>query len=155
MKICKIIPVILILLMGARNIYAASIDCGKTKSAIEKTICDNDEILKLDETLDKAYQKALERTDIKRGVRKSQRQWLKYERNICQTVDCLKVAYKSRIQELGLSSYGIVIFRNTPFLNTPPSDVTSKPSKPEVTEPNDTPIQTQIKAPNSAIQKRK
>jgi uncharacterized protein len=133
---------ILFLLMIAGNIHAAGIDCGKTKSAIEKTICGDDELLKLDETLDEAYRQALRLTG---GIRKSQRQWLKYERNVCKSVDCIKSAYETRIQELGLSHYGIAIFRNTPL-----SEVTSKPSKLEVTGPNDTPIQTQIKAQKSA-----
>jgi len=143
MKIYNLILATLFLLMIASNIYAANIDCGKTKTAIEKTICDDDELLKLDESLDEAYRQALK---LKRGIRKSQRQWLKYERNICHSIDCIKIAYETRIQELSLSHYGIVIYRNTPT-----AEITSKPSKPEITEPNETPIQTQIKTQKPTI----
>ena len=58
-------------------IFAASFDCGKATSEVEKIICSDDELSKLDESLNKAYLQALEWKDIKNRIIKSQRQWLK------------------------------------------------------------------------------
>ncbi len=85
-------------------IFAASFDCGKATTEIEKLICGNDELSKLDESLNKAYLQALNRTDIKQQIIESQRQWLKYERNACHNAECVKTAYKTRIKDLSLMS---------------------------------------------------
>ena len=82
---------------------AASFDCGKAASEVEKIICSDDELSRLDESLNKAYLEALKRTDIKKQIIESQRQWLKNERNACQNAECLKNAYETRIKELGLA----------------------------------------------------
>jgi hypothetical protein len=56
--------------------------------------------------LNKADLQALGRTDIKDQMIKSQRQWLKNERNACQNAECIKKSYEARIKELRfLSSY--------------------------------------------------
>lgn len=105
--------IIFSLLFLLTTAQAASFDCAKAKTEVEKLICSNDELSKLDESLSEAYLRALNRTDIKQQTIKSQRQWLKYERNVCQNVECIKNAYETRIKELGLtSSFGIVIFRD-------------------------------------------
>lgn len=85
-------------------ILAASFDCGKAVSKIEKLICSDDELSKLDESLNEVYLRALNRADIKQRTIESQRQWVLHERNICQGVECLKHAYEIRIKELSLSS---------------------------------------------------
>jgi uncharacterized protein len=121
---------------------AASFDCGKAASEVEKLICGNEELSRLDESLNKAYLKALERPDIRQKMIESQRQWLKNERNACKNEDCLKKAYETRIKELGLSSYGIVI-------ESPPHGTASPPESPpnvpesQVTEPRGKAIETE------------
>jgi len=98
-------------------IFAASFDCGKAKSQVEKIICGNEELSKLDDSLNDAYLKALNRPDSKKQTMESQKQWIKKERDICRDVACMKQAYEVRIKELGLtSSFGIVFFRE----KTPP-----------------------------------
>lgn len=47
---------------------AASFDCAKAKSEVEKLICSNDELSKLDESLNEAYLQTLNRTDIKQQI---------------------------------------------------------------------------------------
>jgi uncharacterized protein len=86
-----------------RQAHAASFDCGKAASEVEKIICGDDELSRLDESLNNAYLQALKRTDIKEQMIKSQRQWLKNERNACQNAECIKKAYETRIKELILS----------------------------------------------------
>jgi len=88
------------------NVHAANFDCGKATSKVEKIICSDGELSKLDESLNKAYLEALQRPDIKDRTIESQRRWLKNERNVCQNAECIKKAYKARIKELEfLSSY--------------------------------------------------
>ena len=80
----------------------ASFDCAKAASKVEKLICNNGELSKLDEDLSKTYQQALERNDDKQKATKEQRYWLKEVRNACQDMDCLKTAYQERINKLGM-----------------------------------------------------
>jgi len=95
---------------------AASFDCGKTRTDVEKMICADDALSKLDDTLNEKYQQALKRSDIRDQVIESQQHWLKNARNTCQTSACVKSAYDARIKELRLtSSFGIV------FMTLPPS----------------------------------
>ncbi|MFZ2300911.1 MAG: lysozyme inhibitor LprI family protein [Gallionella sp.] len=85
---------------------AASFDCGKAVSKIEKLICGNDELSKLDETLNKTYQQALTRSgDDKPQVIAEQRQWLKTNNAICKDVVCVKERCLKRIHELTEYSY--------------------------------------------------
>ena len=114
-------------------IVAASFDCGKATSEVEKIICGDDELSRLDESLNKAYLQALEWKDIKNRIVKSQRQWLKV-RNACKDAECLKNAYEVRIKELGLSEHGIAILTG-PNRSTSPSKAPAKTSKSQTTKP--------------------
>jgi len=105
MKMHHLILGLLFLLTLAGNIHAASFDCAKATSGVEKIICGDDELSKLDESLNEAYLEALERTDIKKRTIESQRQWLKKVRNACKDADCIKKAYETRLKELGSLSY--------------------------------------------------
>jgi uncharacterized protein len=100
MKIHNLVLGTFCFLIVAGNIHAASFDCGKAASEVEKMICSNDELSKLDESLNKAYLRVLKRNDIKKQTIERQRQWLKNERNSCRDAECLKKAYESRIGEL-------------------------------------------------------
>jgi uncharacterized protein len=135
MKIQNLIFSAFFLLVIAGNIHAASFDCGKAASEIEKIICGNDELSRLDESLNKAYLKALEWKDIKNRIIKSQRQWLKV-RNACKDAECLKTAYETRIKELGLSEHGIAILtppnRSVPSSKPPAKTSISQTAKPTV-----------------------
>lgn len=85
---------------------AASFDCGKAVSKIEKFICGDDELSKLDETLSKTYRQALKRSgDDKQQVIKEQRFWLKITHMSCKDAACLKELYAKRIHELTEYSY--------------------------------------------------
>ena len=119
-SLCALVTIFLI----PSVIFAASFDCGKAASEVEKIICGNDELSKLDESLNRAYLQALEWTDIKNQIIKSQRQWLKNVRNPCQNAECLENAYETRIKEIGLSSsHGIAIL-------TAPNRSASSPKPP-------------------------
>lgn len=127
---------IFIFLFFVASVQAASFDCVKSLSHIEKLICSDEALSTLDESLNEAYLKALKRTDIKTKAMKSQKQWLKNTRNICQSTECLKKAYETRIKELGLtSSYGIVIFRETQQDPSLPKTATNIPTSQTMAEP--------------------
>lgn len=100
-------------LIQASAVHAASFDCAKAGTTVEKLICSHPNLSKLDDELDQAYKQALKREDVKQQVIVSQRQWLKQERNVCRTAECLEAAYAGRIRELGVSaSFGIALLRS-------------------------------------------
>ncbi|MHB8624486.1 MAG: lysozyme inhibitor LprI family protein [Sulfuricaulis sp.] len=78
---------------------AASFDCEKAVSTIEKTICGDDELSKLDEKLYTAYKNALQNDKHANSIRHSEEQWIK-DRNHCTDAACMKIAYEKRITEL-------------------------------------------------------
>jgi uncharacterized protein YecT (DUF1311 family) len=84
------------------TVQAASFDCAKAASNIEKLICGDNELSKLDETLHKAYRQAIDRSVDKAKATKEQRRWLKDVRNTCTEASCLESAYQGRIGELAV-----------------------------------------------------
>jgi uncharacterized protein len=123
--------VFLIIISG--NVYAASFDCTKATSEVEKILCRNAELSRLDESLNKAYVKALDQTLFKKRMIKSQRQWLKNERDACKNAECMKKAYKTRIKELDFLSSQITIYSseecNHPVVNLARFKPMSEPLK--------------------------
>ena len=79
-------------------LFAASFDCQKASTFVEKNICQSGELSLLDEKLSALYQQVLKNLNTE-GTKQRQVQWLK-ERNNCQTESCLKKAYQTRIAEL-------------------------------------------------------
>jgi uncharacterized protein len=87
---------------------AASFDCNKAVSWLEKTVCSNPELSKLDEELAKAYHDALASLspEGQKETRQYQRQWLKDILPKCKkdnqgiSVRCLKYNYNKRIKQL-------------------------------------------------------
>jgi len=79
---------------------SASFDCSKAGTKVEKLICVDADLSKLDSELAKTYQQGVEHSeDIQFSVI-SQRKWLKTVRDNCQNAECLKAAYQSRVREL-------------------------------------------------------
>lgn len=68
---------------------AASFDCAKAASKVEKLICDNAELSQLDEDLSAAYKAALKDAAHAELIRQSQKQWIN-KRNTCLDADCVK-----------------------------------------------------------------
>jgi len=81
---------------------AASFDCAKASSNIEKLICSNPKLSTLDEELDKSYKGALSNSRLGKTdqIVSAQKQWLKQTRNKCTDELCLNTSYSSRIKEL-------------------------------------------------------
>ncbi|MHB8149270.1 MAG: lysozyme inhibitor LprI family protein [Desulfobulbia bacterium] len=89
------------LFFGAQA-WAASFDCAKASTKVEKLICENSTISKLDDELSKVYQDDLLKANEEQKQRliAEQKHWLKYTRNVCADEPCFKHAYWSRMAEL-------------------------------------------------------
>jgi uncharacterized protein YecT (DUF1311 family) len=88
---------------GAPDAWAASFDCAKASTQVEKTVCSDSELSRLDEALDHAY---AELKGLGRRVdelRKEQFQWLSV-RNACASHGCIRTAYVERLETLELSA---------------------------------------------------
>lgn len=83
----------------AVNTQAASFDCAKASTKVEKAICADEELSKLDEDLGKAYSEALPKAPDPESLKQQQKQWLR-ERNKCSDTACLKQAYQTRLSTL-------------------------------------------------------
>jgi len=79
---------------------AASFDCSKAGTPIEKAICSYPEISVLDEQLASAYRAALATSADQSQLKSEQRAWLGQVRNKCEDTNCLALAYKNRIEQL-------------------------------------------------------
>ncbi len=96
---------ILVLVLTTFSLFGASFDCTKAKSDVEKAICQDDELSKLDEKLSSFYIEILDGTFSKEeqeNIKQAQRNWIK-ERNECKVglIDCLVDKYKLRLTSLG------------------------------------------------------
>lgn len=95
-RICLFFVCVLALPSAAQ---AASFDCGKAKTKVEKLICSNATVSKLDREMQSVYQNDYKRTADPAGLKIEQRQWLK-TRNACKDTTCLIRAYRTRMAEL-------------------------------------------------------
>lgn len=133
--------------------HAASFECTAARTEVEKMICADDVLSKLDDELSKGYQQSLQRHDIRQKTVLSQRQWLKNMRNPCQDVDCIKKAYETRIKEIGLtSSFGIVMMRPTVSASPPLQPIDRPdPSAVPIPQPKSAIAETSISNPPIAF----
>lgn len=95
------IPLVLFIGVGHFDpAMAASFDCSKATTEVEKTICDDEQLSLQDDLLAKAYQEVLALPENVAAQKARQRQWLKAVRNACEDAFCLNAAYAERIREL-------------------------------------------------------
>lgn len=102
-----------LVLFSAPKLWAAegpSFDCTKASSSVEKLICQNPELARLDRLLDKTYEQSVEavkkfptaKEDLKK-LQAYERGWIK-GRNECwktsNPVHCIQNNYEQRISEL-------------------------------------------------------
>jgi uncharacterized protein YecT (DUF1311 family) len=79
---------------------AASFDCKKATTRVEKFICEDDILSELDEEMGAAYAKARRETHDRKLLARQQSKWL-VERNACGDGEsCLVEMYELRIEEL-------------------------------------------------------
>ncbi|EJE50385.1 hypothetical protein PMI14_04945 [Acidovorax sp. CF316] len=77
---------------------AASFDCTKAKSPMEKLICSDAPLSALDEQLNTAFKEAITRSKARPQLVQWQREWLKsYEVTQCKDARCLAQEFSGRI----------------------------------------------------------
>jgi uncharacterized protein len=89
---------VLCALLPLSTTHAASFDCVKAATPVEKLICQDEQTSLLDEYLGRYYRAA--REALGRGadcLRADQREWLKTVRNRCADTECLRRAYLERL----------------------------------------------------------
>lgn len=93
----RLLPIYLLMLLSP-TVLAASFDCEKSTTSVEKKICANPDLSALDDILSMVYR--VESEDEGRdAVQSSQKLWLK-DRNRCTNVACIKSRYEERIINL-------------------------------------------------------
>lgn len=83
----------------ALPVHAASFDCAKAQSKVEKMICADAGLSRLDEELAKTYGEVLKKTPDEALLKKQQRGWLK-ARKQCRDISCLSDHYRGRLAVL-------------------------------------------------------
>jgi uncharacterized protein YecT (DUF1311 family) len=78
---------------------AASFDCTKANTLVEKTICGDRTLSELDKTLAEVYANEVARESESTRVKSAQRNWL-IKRDTCTTNSCIEQSYESRLAEM-------------------------------------------------------
>lgn len=81
------------------SLFAASFDCTKATTNVEKMICANGQLSQLDTKLSQIYSSFY---FITKEIKTDQRAWMK-KRNTCKDNTCVKTIYQLRIEELSIS----------------------------------------------------
>jgi uncharacterized protein len=111
---------VFLLVTGCVPAAAASFDCAKAQSRVEKAICANAEVSALDEHLARYY--AAARSTLGRAsdcMRTDQMQWLRTVRDACTDAACLKNAYLNRLGELDALQPGASALKNVELPRVP------------------------------------
>ena len=94
----RILLIVIILFSGQS--FSASYDCKKASTTVEKQICSDELLSKLDEDLSKIYSTLLKITYNTDELRIEQIAWLKESRNTCKGSECIRKTYSERIEFL-------------------------------------------------------
>lgn len=86
-------------MMLSLSVHAASFDCAKAATKVEKLICSDAELSKLDEEMNTVYKTALQDAKHADVIKQEQKQWMK-RRNDCPAADCLKGYYERQLSML-------------------------------------------------------
>jgi uncharacterized protein YecT (DUF1311 family) len=88
------------LLLTAGNIHAASFDCNRATTLVEKLICADEALSQLDETLSWTYRKVLRSAPDPERIKREQTKWLRVVRDKCKDSACLEKEYRNRLAVL-------------------------------------------------------
>ncbi len=94
-----LLAIAILLFCAASTVSAASFNCTKAGTHVEKLICSNSEISELDDQVNIDYHKALDKANDEErpNLINQQKHWLKFMRNRCKDALCIKQAYRSQI----------------------------------------------------------
>ncbi|KAB7628886.1 lysozyme inhibitor LprI family protein [Stenotrophomonas rhizophila] len=102
-KITPYITAVFAMVALGTTAHAASFDCAKASTPVEKMVCGSELLSQLDSALADAYAMARGRVmDDGSLLRAEQRQWIASRRNSCDSEACLEAVYRARVIELRL-----------------------------------------------------
>lgn len=81
-------------------VHAASFDCVGANTPVEKMICADGHLSRLDDTLNREYRNRLRKQTGLHKLKSGQRIWLKEVRNACRDATCLRTTYEARIRQI-------------------------------------------------------
>lgn len=83
---------------------AQSFDCTKATARVEKMICEDDVLARLDTEMNDIYKQAMAKVSVrmKTTLRNEQRSWIR-SRNACPDRDCVMEYYNKRIDRLKMA----------------------------------------------------
>jgi len=99
----KRLSLLVVLMMVPCLVQAASFDCSKARTPVDKLICGDEQISKLDSELSNVYDYVLSYTrhSVKRSTLiADQKNWIMTARDKCNDVNCLRDAYRTRTKVL-------------------------------------------------------
>lgn len=88
-----------LILLTSISLFAASFDCTKATTNVEKMICADEQLSQLDTKLSQIYSSFYFLTQ---EIKSDQRAWMK-KRNTCKESSCVKTFYQQRVEELNTS----------------------------------------------------
>jgi uncharacterized protein len=94
------VAIALLVLLAPGLALAASFDCRKAAAKVEKQVCADPELSRLDQELADEYKSAIARGATTAALKSSQLAWLKKSRGACADGTCLHAVYEARIAEL-------------------------------------------------------
>lgn len=95
----RLVLAVAVLCQSAMVARAASFDCAKASTQVERVICSDPTLSDLDMRVAQAYRAAAGGQDAV-AIRTEQRQWLSEVRSKCTDVRCLTEAYNARLEAL-------------------------------------------------------
>jgi len=113
------------ILVAATYVSGGGFDCSKATTSVEKLICSDETVSKLDDELAKVYRQALHDISDKKELKSQQRTWGRKVRNSCKDIACLKLKYDEKISALK----GSIADAASTFKNNKESPKTSTPDK--------------------------
>jgi uncharacterized protein len=136
----------------AATTFAASFDCSKASTPIEKAICSYPELSGLDEQLASAY-RAMALTTADQGqLKHEQRTWIAQVRNKCEDTNCLALAYQNRINELAGDVSIQPLLANEEAVSEQPQVIQPEAESPQITTTSEAATQQKAPIPTKNLQ---
>jgi len=90
---------------AARAVPGPSFSCDRDLTEVETTICNSQELSRLDRELANAFEAAQRLAGRKALLRKQQNLWQMAVRDKCEDDSCIRQAYESRFREVMSGKY--------------------------------------------------
>lgn len=110
----KRIVIAILLIVSSALSHAASFDCAKASTRIEKAVCGDEQLSKLDSDLMAAYKAAQAISADADKLKSEQKAWLQSSRNKCEDTECIRKAYEDRINALKPVEVSAPVTQTTP-----------------------------------------